>query len=197
MVRNTLGAVLALAGATAAVWSPFRAWNDGRRGRDYRIEDLFDGITDVKAELAGSLLLPFVFAALVVLIAVFLRSRLLVALAGLVTLGFTVLWMVRQGQAGGGIAVNADGSGLGMGVASAAGGGVLMLLAAAIMNGRRGRRTRRGRRDVAPAAAPVPDEGATYAPEATGQVPTMDGRHTSARPAIEDARAEPGQGSGA
>ncbi|CAM5594982.1 hypothetical protein GCM10010329_49110 [Streptomyces spiroverticillatus] len=172
MVRNALGAVLALAGATAAVWSPFRAWNDGRRGRDYRIEDLFDGITDVRADLAGSLLLPFVFAAVVVLIAVFLRSRLLVGLAGLVTLGFTVLWMVRQGQAAGGLAVNADGTGLGMGVASAAGGGVLMLIAAVVMNGRGPRRGRRSRRDVAP--GPVTE--APYAGEPTQQVPTMDGR---------------------
>ncbi|MCX5200565.1 hypothetical protein OG897_03675 [Streptomyces sp. NBC_00237] len=169
MVRNALGAVLALAGATAAVWSPFRAWNDGRHGRDYRIEDLFNGITDVKASLVGSLLLPFVFAAVVVLIAVFLRSRFLVALAGLVVLGFTVLWMVRQGQAADGIAVNADGSGLGMGVASAAGGGVLMLLAAVVMNGR-GRRPRRPRKD---APAPYDHEGATYEPPP--QVPTMDG----------------------
>ncbi len=181
MVRNALGAVLAVAGATAAVWSPFRAWNDGRRGRDYRVEDLFNGITDVSAEPIGSLLLPFLFAALLVLVAVFLwsrplRSRPLLVLAGLLTLGCTVLWLVRQGQAAGGIAVNADGTGLGMGVASAAGGGVLMLLAAAVMNGRRrarpilyGRpRARRGWRGADPADAP--DQGAAY----TRPVPTTD-----------------------
>ncbi|MGW7414430.1 hypothetical protein [Streptomyces sp. NPDC054863] len=145
MVRNLLGSAIALAGATAAVWSPFRAWYDGREGRDYRIGDLFDGITDARAELAGSLLLPFLFAALLTLAAAFLRSRLLMGLAGLITLGFTVFWMVRQGQAASGLAVNADGTGLGMGVASALGGGVLMLLGALLMNGHGSRRRRRSR----------------------------------------------------
>ncbi|RXS73242.1 hypothetical protein EST92_21895, partial [Streptomyces sp. TM32] len=99
MVRNVLGSLIALAGATAAVWSPFRPWYDGRHGSDVRIEDLFHGITGYGAALFGSLLLPMAFAALLTLIGVALRSRLLVTVAGLVVLGFTVLWMVRQGQA--------------------------------------------------------------------------------------------------
>ncbi|MFF7335825.1 hypothetical protein ACFZAT_00660 [Streptomyces sp. NPDC008163] len=36
MIRNVLGAVLALAGAAAAVLSPFRDWYDGRLGRRRR-----------------------------------------------------------------------------------------------------------------------------------------------------------------
>ncbi|MGW4999364.1 hypothetical protein ACWEP8_16995 [Streptomyces hydrogenans] len=136
MIRNVVGSVLALAGATAAVWSPFRAWYDGRHGSDYPIGDLFTGITDDKADVLGSILLPFAFAALVTLVGVVLRSRLLVALAGVIVLGFTVLWMVRVGQAEGSLVVSGDGRGLGDGVANAFGGGVLLLLGALVMSGR-------------------------------------------------------------
>ncbi|WP_282693037.1 hypothetical protein [Streptomyces sp. CC208A] len=136
MIRNVVGSVLALAGATAAVWSPFRAWYDGRHGRDYPIGDLFGGITDTKAAVIGSILLPFAFAALVALLGVVLRSRLLVAAAGTVVLGFTVLWMVRVGQAEGGLVLSGGGRGLGDGVANALGGGVLLLLGALVMSGR-------------------------------------------------------------
>ncbi|MCF3125642.1 hypothetical protein IPZ68_39005, partial [Streptomyces arenae] len=103
MVRNVLGSILALIGATAAVWSPFQAWYDGRHGRHFRLDELFSGtgITDARAELFGSLFLPFAFAALLTLVGVLLRSRLMVGCAGVVVLGFTVLWMVRQGQAEG------------------------------------------------------------------------------------------------
>lgn len=136
MIRNVIGSILALIGATAAVWSPFRDWYDGRHGRDYRIQDLFNGISDAEAELLGSILLPFAFAALVTLIGLVLRSRLLVALSGVIVLGFTVLWMVRQGQAAGNLTVGGVGGGLGYGVAWAVGGGVLLLVAAAVMSGR-------------------------------------------------------------
>ncbi|MGW5420895.1 hypothetical protein [Streptomyces sp. NPDC003943] len=138
MIRNIVGSVLALAGATAAVWSPFRAWYDGRHGRDYRIEDLFTGtgITDVRAEVIGSVFLPMAFAALLALIGIVLRSRVVVAVAGVVVLGFTILWMARVGQAQSGLNVGSDGRGLGSGVALALGGGVLLLLGAFVMSGR-------------------------------------------------------------
>lgn len=167
MIRNIAGSVLALAGATAAVWSPFRAWYDGRHGRDYAIGDLFTGITDAKADVLGSILLPFAFAALVTLVGVLLRSRLLVALAGLVVLGFTILWMVRVGQAEGGLTVDADGTGLGDGVANAFGGGVLLLLGALVMSGRsHAHRVGRTHRPThpphdGPPAAPAPDRTGT------------------------------------
>ncbi|WP_411135088.1 hypothetical protein [Streptomyces sp. C10] len=134
MVRNVLGSLIALVGATAAVWSPFRPWYDGRHGRDVRIEDLFNGLTRTSAALFGSLLLPMAFAALLTLIGVALRSRVLVSLAGLVVLGFTILWMVRQGQAA--TELTAGARGLGVGVANALGGGALLLLGALIMRGR-------------------------------------------------------------
>ncbi|WP_225800394.1 hypothetical protein [Streptomyces sp. NK15101] len=158
MIRDIAGSVLALAGATAAVWSPFRAWYDGRPGRDYAIGDLFTGITDAKADVLGSILLPFAFAALVTLVGVLLRSRLLVALAGLVVLGFTVLWMVRLGQAEGSLTIGADGRGLGDGVANAFGGGVLLLLGALVMPGRHHAR-RTSRVDRAPRHKHPPLDG--------------------------------------
>ncbi|MFG2753376.1 hypothetical protein [Streptomyces xanthophaeus] len=154
MIRNVLGSLMGLIGAAAAVRSPFRAWYDGRHGRDYRVEELFSsaGITDARAALLGSLLLPLLFAVLLTLCAVVLRSRLLMALAGVVVLGFAVLWMVRQGQAAGGLSVGGDGRGLGDGLAHAFGGGALLLLAAAVMSGR----PKRGRRRDLPPVEPAP-----------------------------------------
>ncbi|MFJ3588142.1 hypothetical protein ACIQUY_09705 [Streptomyces sp. NPDC090231] len=145
MIRNVLGSIVALAGAAAAVLSPFRDWYDGRLGRHYRIDDLFTGITAAHPGLFRSILLPFAFAAVVTVLGVVLRSRLLVALAGVVVLGFTVFWMVRQGQAASELTVTGDGSGLQQGVAIAAGGGVLLLLGAALMPGRRRSTGRPGR----------------------------------------------------
>ncbi|MFD9503127.1 hypothetical protein [Streptomyces sp. NPDC060035] len=153
MIRNVLGSVLALLGAAAAVQSPFQNWYDGRLGRDYRIQDLFNGISGTSSSVLGSILLPFLFAALVALVGVVFRSRWVVAVAGLIVLGFTVLWMVRQGQATGSLTVGGDGSGLRMGVAQAAAGGVLLVLGALVMSGRRGVRARRS-----PAPYPVPPD---------------------------------------
>ncbi|MFI1938570.1 hypothetical protein ACH44C_15535 [Streptomyces purpureus] len=175
MVRNVIGAVLAVVGAAAAVWSPFREWYDGRHGRDYRVGDLFAGITDVKAELWLSILLPFAVAALLTLIGVVLRSRPLVALAGVIVLGFTILWMVRVGQAEGGLTVGADGSGIGDGAASALGGGALLLLSAAIMSGRpRRRRDRLEHRPVP--SGPYEQPPHAQEPTRTMDTPTWDER---------------------
>ncbi|MFD3536273.1 hypothetical protein [Streptomyces sp. NPDC058664] len=161
MIRNVAGSVLALVGAAAAVWSPFRAWYDGRHGRDYAIGDLFTGITGDKASLLGSILLPFLFAALVTLVGVVLRSRLLVALAGIVVLGFTILWMVRVGLAEGSLTVGGGGgTGLGDGVANALGGGILLLIGALVMSGRaRARRVDRPPRHTHPPLDGPPRDG--------------------------------------
>ncbi len=100
MVRNVFGSLMALIGAAAVVWSPFRAWYDGRHGRDVRVDDLFgglDGGRGVEVGLLRSLFLPMACAALIVLVGLLLRSRPLVALGGLVALGFTVLWMGSPG----------------------------------------------------------------------------------------------------
>ena len=147
MIRNTLGSVLALIGAAAAVLSPFRDWYDGRLGRDYGIGDPFTGITSGHPGLLpGSILLFFLFTALLTVVGVLLRSRSLVAISGLLVLGFTVLWMVRQGQAAGGLAIQSNGSGLRWAALVAAGGGVLTILGAALMAGRPGERRRVGER---------------------------------------------------
>ncbi|MFF3754598.1 hypothetical protein ACFYYH_29825 [Streptomyces sp. NPDC002018] len=158
MVRNIIGSILALAAAAAAVLSPFLIWFDGRRGHDYRVADLFGGITSASSAVVVSLLLPFAFAALVTLVGLVLRSRLLVAAAGVIVLGFTVLWMVRQGQLSDGIGVNGDGSGLGLGVAYAVGGGLVLLLASLVMSGRA--------RSPAPPEAPY-----AYPPPVTREPP--------------------------
>ncbi|MFJ6485832.1 MULTISPECIES: hypothetical protein [unclassified Streptomyces] len=144
MLRNALGSLMGLVGAAAAVWSPFRAWYDGRLGRDYRVQELFTstGITDHGSTLAASILLPYLFAAVLTLCAVLLRSRLLMALAGIVVLGFTVLWTVRQGQAAGSLSIGGTTRALGDGLANAYGAGALILLGAVVMRGRPGRPAR-------------------------------------------------------
>lgn len=177
MIRNVIGSILALIGATAAVWSPFRDWYDGRHGRDYRVQDLFGGITADDGGLVTSLLLPMVFAALVTLVGLLLRSRLLVALAGVLVLGFTILWMVRQGQDAGSLTAGGDGNGLGLGVALALGGGVLLLLAAALMSGRRALRRRREEPyDEEPPGHVPEDDWGPYGRDPSGPVPYR-GRH--------------------
>ncbi|MGW9303169.1 hypothetical protein ACWHA3_20440 [Streptomyces cyaneofuscatus] len=159
MIRNILGSLVALAGAASAVLSPFRDWYGGRAGQDYRVRDLFEGITATESGVLVSILLPFLFAALLVIAGVVLRSRIAVALAGLVVLGFTILWMVRQGQAAGSLTVGGDGAGLQVGVVNALAGGVLMLIGALLMRGRgRGARGRREREPVEPYGAPPADQ---------------------------------------
>ncbi|MFJ6569943.1 hypothetical protein ACIQNU_21230 [Streptomyces sp. NPDC091292] len=167
MVRNVIGSVLALIGAAAAVWSPFLAWYDGRLGRTYRVPELFtaNGVTGARAELFTSLFLPFAAAALITLIGIALRSRLVVALAGVIVLGFTVLWMVRVGQAAGSLVVAGDGTGLGLGVAAAFGGGALLLIASGVMSGR-ARRERWARTD-------------DYQGPGDATLPTLDGPPTT------------------
>ncbi|MER5276075.1 hypothetical protein ABT025_09990 [Streptomyces sp. NPDC002809] len=156
MIRNVLGSIVALLGAAAAVLSPFRDWYDGRLGRYYGVDDLFTGVTGAHPAVLGSILLPFLFAAVLAVVGVVLRFRPMVALAGVLVLGFTVLWMVRQGQAEGSLTVAGDGSGLQQGVAGAAGGGVLLLLGAALMSGRGARRDRLEKPYEAPGSA-APD----------------------------------------
>ncbi|MFI6896457.1 hypothetical protein ACIBM4_20335 [Streptomyces sp. NPDC050256] len=166
MIRNVLGSIVALLGAAAAVLSPFRDWYDGRLGRYYGVDDLFTGVTSAHPGVLGSILLPFLFAAVLAVVGVVLRFRPLVALAGVLVLGFTVLWMVRQGQAAGSLTVTGDGSGLQLGVAGAAGGGVLLLLGAALMSGRgRSRRLAdRPDRHEQPYAAPGSADPDTWPP---------------------------------
>lgn len=135
MIRNVVGSILSLAGAAVAVWSPFLAWYDGRQGSDIRVDDLFTdvGVTPHDAALLGSLFLPMGFAALLTLLGLLLHSRLIVALAGVLVLGVTVLWMVRQAQFS--HSLTAGGDGLDTGVAAAVGGGLLLFAGACLLPG--------------------------------------------------------------
>ncbi|MER5630129.1 hypothetical protein [Streptomyces nitrosporeus] len=205
MIRNVIGSVLALLGAAAAVQSPFRTWYDDRLGRDYRVQDLFEGVSGASSGVMTSILLPFLFAALVALAGVVLRSRWTVAVAGLVVLGFTVLWMVQQGRQAGSLSVGTDGSGLREGVAQALAGGVLLLLGALVMAGRR--RAARRPRTAEPYPVPPDDRPDTWPPTQepgpsahTSTVPepetdpyTGPGRHRAA-PADEDTAPYPVHG---
>ncbi|WP_052397184.1 hypothetical protein [Streptomyces sp. NRRL F-5123] len=144
MLRNISGSLLALIGAVLAVWSPFRIWYGGRLGSRIRVDGLFTGagVTPDDAALLGSLFLPMSFAALLALLGVLARSRLTVGAAGVLVLGVTVLWMVRQGQTAG--SLTAGGDGMDVGVAAAVSAGALLLLAAAAFPRRRARARRGG-----------------------------------------------------
>ncbi|WP_143663858.1 hypothetical protein [Streptomyces sp. rh34] len=91
--------------------------------------------------------LPLLVGAVLAVLGVVLRSRLLVLAAGIVTLGFAILWMVRQGQAEGSLTVTGDSNGLGSGVGLALLGGLLMLIGAAVMGGRERRAVRKARHE--------------------------------------------------
>jgi hypothetical protein len=164
MIRNVLGSAFALLGAAATVWSPFRAWYDGREGQDIRIADLFGGVTARNAALWESVFVTMLVAAVVAVLGVVLRSRLVIALGGLVATGFTTLWMIRQGQALGSLTAGGD-TGLGSGAALAFGGGMLMLLGACTL------RRRAPKRRARHAATPAEEE-----PYTTGE-PSPGGSH--------------------
>ncbi|GGO86733.1 hypothetical protein [Wenjunlia tyrosinilytica] len=162
-MRNIVGAVIALLGAAAAVLSPFRAGYDGRHGSDLRVQDLFNGITMVDADLLASVFLPMAFAAFVAVIGVVLRSRVLVALSGLLVLLMVALWLTRQADTP--QALHSDLVGEGMVLAF--GGGLLLLIGAVVMNGRRRRRARHRAGQVYPPEPPAGGHGDGRPPEDT------------------------------
>ncbi|MEV7405853.1 hypothetical protein AB0N93_36480 [Streptomyces sp. NPDC091267] len=116
-------------------------------------------MTNSGAGLFASMFLPLLVGAVLTLLGVVFRSRLLVLLAGIITLGFAILWMVRQGQAQGGLTVTGDSNGLGSGVGLALLGGLLMLIGSAVMGGRESRAVRKERHEQQQQErAAVPDE---------------------------------------
>ncbi|MFD4032437.1 hypothetical protein ACFWVP_18395 [Streptomyces sp. NPDC058637] len=141
--------ILAVVGAAAALLAPFRSWYNGRLGHDFRVWELFTGagVTDSGAGLFASMFLPLLVGAVLTLLGVVFRSRLLVLVAGIITLGFAILWMVRQGQAEGGLTVTGDSNGLGSGVGLALLGGLLMLIGSVVMGGRERRAVRKARHE--------------------------------------------------
>jgi hypothetical protein len=75
------------------------------------------------------------FAALLTGLGLLMGSRLVVALAGVLVLGVTILWMVREAQFSG--TLTAGGDGLDTGVAFAFLSGALLLSATGVLPGRR------------------------------------------------------------
>lgn len=148
-IRNTIGIVVAVVGAAAAILAPFRSWYNGRLGHDFRVWELFTGVgvTNSGAGLFASMFLALLVGAVLTLLGVVFRSRLLVLIAGIITLGFAILWMVRQGQAQGSLTVTGDSNGLGSGVGLALLGGLLMLIGSAVMGGRERRAVRKARHE--------------------------------------------------
>jgi hypothetical protein len=101
-MRNILGGILALIGAAAALLSPWQPWYNNRHGSTYKFYEVFgSGVTPSRSGIMDSVFLVFLVMAVLAVVGVLLRSRALVGAAGVVTLGFTILWMVRQGQAAG------------------------------------------------------------------------------------------------
>lgn len=137
-MRNIIGGLLALIGAAATLISPWQAWYNNRHGSTYKFYEVFgSGITVSKSGIMDSVFLVFLVMAILTVVGVLLRSRVLVLAAGVISFGFTILWMVRQGQAAGQLTITGDNNhGLGSGVAWAFGGGLLMIIGGLVMIGR-------------------------------------------------------------
>jgi hypothetical protein len=131
-MRYMIGSLLALLGAAAAVYSPFRPWNAGTHGHDYGFTTLFDGFTGSKAALMASLFTPLLVAAILAVLGVLAQSRVLVFLGGLIALATVVLWLIQQSRTPGGL----SSSSLGSGIALSLGGAAAMLVGAAVLERR-------------------------------------------------------------
>lgn len=181
-MRNVTGAVLAVLGAAATLFSPWLNWYAGRHGSTYKFWEVFgSGITASRSGIMDSVFLVFLVTAILTVIGVVARSRALVLLAGVVALGFTILWMVRQGNQAGQLVITGNGTGLGLGLVLALAGSTAMLVGGLLMSGRRREvvveRPVRDTRTTAapPASTRAYDSGRTDASAATGQVTTSSG----------------------
>ena len=123
MIRNILGSLLALAGATAAALSPFRAWYDGRHGSGIRVDDLFRhvGVTTRTRPCSAPSSCRWASPRCSPFWAYSGGRGWWSALAGCLVLGVTVLWMVRQAQFSHSLTAGGDGLGTGVGRRSRAG----------------------------------------------------------------------------
>ncbi|GAA1952169.1 hypothetical protein [Catenulispora subtropica] len=171
-VRNIIGSVLAVVGAALTLVSPWQAWYNGRHGSTYKFYEVFGtGITASKSGIMDSVFLVFLITAIVTVVGVVMRSRVVVGVAGVIAFGFTILWMIRQGNAAGELTISSNSRGLGVGVAFAFGGSLLMIIGALVMTSMPMRimmadRDRGGARTVGAAGA-AGAAGATTAPAAT------------------------------
>jgi hypothetical protein len=155
--RNALGTLLAAAAAALALVSPLLDWYGSREGRDYKLSDLFgaDGISADDAGLLTGVFLAMLVAAVLLLTAATVRWGWLMAVAALIILGITILWMVRQYQVADSLSVSRDGLGEGVGCALVS--GVLALVGAAATYGRGRGRHRLGQPAVV-TERPAPEE---------------------------------------
>ena len=137
-MRNVLGGLLVLIGAAATLVSPWQAWYNNRHGSTYKFYEVFgSGISPSGSGVMDSVFLVFLVMAVLAVAGVLLRSRALAGFAGVVAFGFTILWMVRQGQAAGELTITGTNSrGLGTGLGYAFGGGLLMVIGSLLMAGR-------------------------------------------------------------
>ena len=182
-MRYVIGAVLAVLGAAATLFSPWQNWYAGRHGSTYKFWEIFgSGITGSRSGIMDSVFLVFLVAAILTVIGVVVRSSELVLLAGAVALGFTILWMVRQGNQAGQLVITGNGTGLGLGVALALGGSTAMLIGGVLMTGWRRNvvverpvRRRATTTTAPPAATRAYYAGRADASAATGQVTTSSG----------------------
>lgn len=189
-MRNVLGGLLALIGAAATLISPWQAWYDNRHGSSYKFYEVFgSGVTASRSGIMDSVFLVFLVMAVLAVFGVLLRSRALVLAAGVVALGFTILWMVRQGQAAGELTITGlNNRGLGSGVAYAFGGGLLMVIGALMMAGRRRRAVVAETTGATGTRAAVADQGArtgstAAAPAAITTTAPVDKTRTAPPPA--------------
>ncbi|SFC20543.1 hypothetical protein [Streptomyces aidingensis] len=205
MVRNVLGAGMALAAAAALLISPFLDWFAGQPGRDIRLLDLFEtgDLGEPTAGLLTGLAVPMVVITVVAVVGVVLRSRLLVGLAGVLALGLTVLWMVRRYLVTDSLLIG--GEGVNAGALTALGAGVGLLLAAVVMAGRRqpavaGRHARTAREPERTAPEPepypetYPEDARTERQHAAGAGPGGEPRPTQEHPRWDgEPEQQPGQ----
>ncbi|WP_165988835.1 hypothetical protein [Streptomyces sp. YIM 98790] len=193
MLRNVLGAALALVAAVAVLISPFLDWYGERQGRQIRLVELFDpdGLTDSTAGLLTGLAVAMLVVAVVAVVGVVLRSRLMVALAGVLAIGLTVLWMARRYEATDSLLVGGDGVQAGALTALAA--GLAMLIAAVVMAGRRAAVTTGRHARTAPEerTEPEPQTRQEAQPERTEEYPRWDERQPPEQPEEEQQHTHP------
>lgn len=182
-MRNALGSLFALIGAAAALVSPWQPWYNARHGSTYKFYEVFgSGITPAGSGIMDSVFLVFLVTAIITVVGVVLRSRTLVLVAGVIALGFTILWMVRQGQAAGELTITgANNRGLGTGLAYAFGGGLLMIIGALMMTSRP-KRAVVAQTSGGSASVRAADQGAYGTAAATSAAPAAPAASTTSEP---------------
>jgi hypothetical protein len=173
-MRNVVGSLLAVLGAAATLVSPWQPWYDGRHGSTFKFWEVFGtGVTGSRSGIMDSVFLVFLVMAVIAVAGVLVRSRALVGFAGAVALGFTILWMVRQGQAAGELTISSNSRGLGSGVANAFGGGLLMIIGALVMTSRPKEVVEVDRTDAKTTTAPTSNAIPTNPPTPSAPAPPV------------------------